>query len=99
MRNIKINNQDFDTLILYAFRYSLGRMSNAPSTMSRVLINCFPELKESTRVLIIEEINNALEYHNAGIPCDEKTWKECLEKLERIKFGIYYNAKLLGFKE
>lgn len=63
-------------ILLFAFRYALGRTSSAPSivaTVIRAKMGAFrPTLKEQMR----REITEAIAGGCAGEPCDVATWRE-----------------------
>ena len=67
-----------EDMIMYAFRYSLGRMTYAVATVSDYLIDNWHRLKPHTREQIIEEIREAIKRDSAGMDCDINRWKSIL---------------------
>lgn len=76
-----------DMIVIFAFRYCLGRMSTAPSIMALYLKTVWKKLTPSTRELIVCEINEGLKRgegkkpgheHPLGWQCDIDTWREVL---------------------
>ena len=74
----------FDTLIMFAFRYALGRRSAAPSIMVDIIRaqDVLKTLHDDTLRRIHKEIMEALDTGAAGDPCDEKEWQELADVLE-----------------
>lgn len=77
-----------DNIIIFAFRYCIGRMSSAPGTMAIYLYSVWKKLNEHTRDLIRREIREGLIQgekipvgmpHPLGMQCDIDTWKKVLE--------------------
>lgn len=69
-----------EEIILYAFRYALGRMSYSTGTMSNYLINNWHIIKPHTRKLIVMEIEEAIKRDEAGQKCDIDNWRRVLEE-------------------
>jgi len=67
-----------EEIIMYAFRYSLGRMTPAVANVTDVLINNWHRLKPHTMEQIVEEINEAIKKDRAGMDCDIIRWKAVL---------------------
>ncbi len=65
-------------ILIFAFRYALGRMSMAPSTVMEELKKHWDELPETSRNQIQNEIRQAIETDSAGMECDVKLWEELL---------------------
>ena len=66
-------------LLIYAFRYTLGRMTYAPYTVIDVLKQCWTELSDGDKALFKREIAIAIENDNAGYRCDKEAWQSILE--------------------
>ena len=77
MRESYKYHHDFSTVVCFAFRYSLGRQSTAPSFMQdyiRENIDCFEtyELEQWA-----DEIDSEARWHNLGDPnIDEPMWRQ-----------------------
>ena len=74
----------FDTLIMFAFRYALGRRSAAPSIMVDIIKDedTIKTLHAETLRKIHKEIMEALDNGSAGDPCDERDWADLAEVIE-----------------
>lgn len=70
--------EHFDDVIVYAFRYALGRITTAPDTMVEVLKDVWPDIKPCYRSLIHREIIDAISAGRAGQDCDVASWREVL---------------------
>lgn len=74
---------DFDLMILFAFRYVLGRMTYAPSTFVKYVSqrDVWNKLTEMCKKAIIKEIDEASERNALGQKCDKEMWIQFREKL------------------
>jgi len=62
-------------IIMYAFRYALGRKTGAPSTASSAILRNIDKFKEWELTQIRHEILQHREYHgDLGDNCDEEVW-------------------------
>ena len=68
-----------ELILVFAFRYALGRMSAAPSIVIRELKVNWSEIKTYTKEQIQEDIRDAIKRNMAGMACDVKSWNEVLE--------------------
>jgi len=68
-----------ENIIMYSFRYCLGRMTYAVSEMVGILINNWDNLKKHTQEQIQSEIKEAIKRENAGMECDVKEWEKILD--------------------
>lgn len=67
-------------ILLYAFRYALGRMSYSTSIMQDAIKDVWLEISENDRRLIKKEIKEYKEqYGKIGMDCDEVGWMNLLE--------------------
>jgi len=71
-----------DEMILYAFRYCLGRSSYAVGICIEYLIDNWDKISKKNKALIHKEINQAIADNDAGWGCDIEAWKKIL-KLEK----------------
>jgi len=76
-----------EDILFYAFRYTLGRMTYAVSTVAQEIILHAHELHPRTRDTMIMEIRKAIAYNVAGMDVDRKQWEEVLAKLNEIETG------------
>lgn len=67
-----------NTILFFAFRYALGRMSTAPSIMVEALKLNWDKFSESDQSQIKREIIQAIEGGRAGMECDIKEWEKLL---------------------
>lgn len=79
---MKLSNWEFNTLILMAFRYALGRRSMAPSIVSDLIKKYRDEITEMTRITIVSEIIYGYENHLLGDNCDVAEWLSLKKELE-----------------
>lgn len=66
-------------LLIYAFRYALGRRSYAVADVANVLRRAWPELSHADKHLYKLEIREAITRDCAGDDQDIKTWQALLE--------------------
>jgi len=74
MTNKNMSQED-ETILMFAFRYALGRKSSAPSYMVDVLIKNWKNINEQMKIQIRDEIKTAIKRGEAGMDCDVKTWQ------------------------
>lgn len=71
---------DEETILVFAFRYALGRRSSAPFFMTEEIKRRWGELKPFTQAQIKHEIKTHEQmYGSLGDNCDKETWYELLE--------------------
>jgi hypothetical protein len=70
------------SILIYAFRYALGRMTYAVSEVADALIENKDIFSESHKELICREIREAIADNCAGHDCDVETWKLVLKEFE-----------------
>ena len=68
-----------ENIIMWAFRYSLGRRTGAVDSVIKCLFNNWSKLSDHTRNQIKDEIKTAIERDEAGANCDVNNWKTVLE--------------------
>jgi len=73
-------NSTEDTILVFAFRYALGRTSAAPWIVADHLIKRWADLSPHSRAQVKKEINTAISRGDAGHPCDVETWREVLNQ-------------------
>lgn len=74
-----IPNLEQREILLYAFRYALGRQTYAPHTIIEVLKTSWGSLSESDRSFYKKEIKEALGEHRAGSEFDSRAWEAILQ--------------------
>lgn len=71
-----------EDILFYAFRYALGRMTYAVSTVADEIILHAHEIDRKTRLTMIKEITAAIEKGQAGMDTDVETWKSVVAELQ-----------------
>lgn len=66
-------------VLIYAFRYTLGRRTFAPHTMQQVITEAWPKLTDGSKELIKREIREAEHADCLGDECDKRGWLKLLE--------------------
>jgi len=70
---MKINESK--ELMIFAFRYALGRKSTAPSTVTEIIKRNHHILDDNDKNQIIKDIKSAIKLKSAGMDMDIKIWK------------------------
>lgn len=70
---------DFESLVVCAIRYCLGRMSYMPSVIIEAVLPFLPHLSKNTLRVIRRDINDAPSY---GMSIDKTAWMVFLEHIE-----------------
>ena len=68
-----------EELLIYAFRYTLGRASYAPHTVIGIIKTSWSDFNESTRELFKREINEAFLRNKLGHDYDKQAWLSIVE--------------------
>lgn len=79
---MNLNKGEFNLLIVFAFRYALGRRSMAPGIVCDLIRKNSGHLTEMTRTTIIYEIDYAYEHGLLGDSCDVDDWLRLKKELE-----------------
>ena len=66
-------------ILFYAFRYVLGRMTYAVTTVVEELIVNWDEFDVNTQILIKKEILEAISDEKAGMQMDVDEWEKILK--------------------
>ncbi len=74
-----------EEMVMYSFRYALGRKTYAVSTVSDYLIENWHRFKDHTKEQMIKEIEEAIKRGEAGMECDVDSWKRILLLEEAVK--------------
>jgi hypothetical protein len=75
---MKLKHTD-ETILVFAFRYALGRKSAAPGIVADHLIKRWADLAPHSQAQVKEEIATAISRGDAGDPCDVETWQGVLK--------------------
>ena len=87
---VKISPDNAATLMLFAFRYVLGRASYAPSLWVDLYHDIFPQLSEDQQKFLKDRLISELEQafqlaeirsSTVGMDCDDKMWHRFYEEL------------------
>ena len=70
-----------ENVVIFAFRYCLGRMSTAPSHFVAWVTPLLPGLSGATTGLMRQEITWAIRHGHAGMNCDVEEWNKLLAAL------------------
>lgn len=74
-------------ILLYAFRYAMGRQTYAVNDVVSALFAAATSLPASTRGIIIREIEEALSAHRAGSANDIAQWRALAARLASVGEG------------
>ena len=77
---MKLNNQESRDMLIYAFRYALGRMTFASLTMSQIIIKNWQDISKGHQKLIQKEIKTAIDDNLGGMEIDVNEWRNVLKK-------------------
>jgi alpha-glucuronidase len=66
-------------ILIFAFRYALGRMTSAPGIVIDTLIDEWEDLSFADKTLIQSEIQAAFIMNRAGMDCDREYWSKLLK--------------------
>lgn len=78
---MEISKEDFNTLVVFATRYAIGRMSTAPSLVADIATKYKDELNEQTKKSIIDEVGIFDNLQSLGMDQDIDTWRNLVEEL------------------
>lgn len=67
-----------ENILVFAFRYALGRKTTAPGIVADVLIERWNDLKPHTQIQVQREIGSAMAMGQAGGSLDLDTWQAVL---------------------
>lgn len=67
-----------ENILVFAFRYALGRKTTAPGIVADVLIERWNDLKPHTQIQVQREIGSAMAMGEAGGSLDLDTWQAVL---------------------
>ena len=74
-----IPEKDERDVLIYAFRYSIGRMSFAPHTIVEILKKNWDMLSHADKLLFQREIREEAARDNLGMDCDKNEWLSILD--------------------
>lgn len=72
---IPISQDHFQSLIIYATRYTIGRQSYAPHEMETIIKAYLPLLPTSVLRILINDIDVESKMKGYGADCDKTMWQ------------------------
>lgn len=88
MTTIHLNPKDFQTLLIYAQRYAIGRMTYASAEVTDIIKRHIDDIDDATRQTIIKDIESHECKNDLGMACDEKVWLDLVQQLRQAKQGF-----------
>ncbi len=76
-----MRDDQLESLLVYSFRYALGRMTYAVNDVTMAIIQNKHVLHPHTKELIKKEIREAVENGEAGMECDVEEWSNVYAEL------------------
>ena len=67
-----------ENMVVFAFRYALGRKTYAVKEVSDYLIDNWHRFSPHTKDQIVRDIDRAIEINEAGHECDINAWKRII---------------------
>ena len=67
-------------IIIYAFRYALGRKTYASLIMSDYILKHWDDFSEQDIALFKREVTDAIFTKRAGMDCDIAQWQRIIDK-------------------
>lgn len=86
MTDITITAEEFQDLVIYSTRYTIGRMTYAPSQSNELIRKYLPQIHNNTLSVLIRDI----ESHDPtmlGMDFDKKMWLGLLDILKNERDG------------
>lgn len=83
MDTVKLSKMDFEDLLIYAQRYSIGRMTYAPHTVCGIITEHLNVLSKNALTVIKRDIELQQKQGNLGSPTiDEPIWLSTLAQIK-----------------
>ncbi len=76
-----VDDAQLESLLVYSFRYALGRMTYAVNDVASAIIKHKDVLHPHTKELIKKEIRAAVECGDAGMEMDVEEWSNVYAEL------------------
>lgn len=83
----EMNQLDKNITLVCAMRYALGRKTYVVSSVVNQIVENWHNIDQSSKEVILEEINDAINKNEAGMDCDINEWKKVID------YAIKYEAK------
>lgn len=78
-----------ENILVYAFRYALGRRTGAVIDVVEELLRHWHRLAPYTQTQIADEITRAIGRRDAGAQCDEDEWRKVLARHDGVCLGSH----------
>jgi hypothetical protein len=75
VKTYRLPAEDLRTMLIYTFRYALGRRTSAPMDAARFVRTWGVVLHPEDVDQIVRDIERAVESRHAGDPCDVAEWQ------------------------
>lgn len=79
---VTINKNDLQSLVIYAQRYTIGRMTYAPWVFSQAMLRSLDNLTDNTIHIVMRDIEQESGKDALGWECDKVLWLDLLVKLK-----------------
>jgi len=77
---VEINTDELRALVIYSFRYAMGRQTYAVQEVVEALLKYWDHLEDRDQALIVKEISTEITRGNYGMDIDLKQWQRVLVK-------------------
>lgn len=81
MSAVEVDAETFGRMLVWSFRYGLGRRTAAVSEIAALLITHQDRLADWERQQIVDAIERAIANGHAGMDCDVQDWRHVAEAL------------------
>ena len=83
MTKTTITSKEFQGLIIYSARYTLGRMTYAPHEVGDIIKRYLDKVENGTLGVLINDIEHQSQFDwGLGEDCDKKMWLALLDTLK-----------------
>ena len=83
MTKTTITSKEFQGLIIYTARYTLGRMTYAPHEVGDIIKRYLDKVENGTLGVLINDIEHQSQFDcGLGADCDKKMWLALLDTLK-----------------
>ena len=76
VQTYEVPDSEIALMLLFAFRYALGRRSAAPSDVRDLFMRYGSVFPPYQRQQIVRDIRHAIETNSAGDDCDVDVWRQ-----------------------
>lgn len=78
---LEINHEDLQSLVIYAQRYAIGRLTYAPAEIKDIVLKHLPNLSDNTLNVIVSDIDYHQKKKSLGTQADEALWLDLKQQL------------------